>query len=68
MSDKVIIRTNISIGFGSHIDDHETEYTHEEWQELGTEEQTKVLNEYYKQELDNYLSGNAWVKTEKDED
>lgn len=68
MSDKVIIRTNISIGLGGHIDDHETEYTHEEWQKLSTEEQTKVLNEYYKQELDNYLSGGAWVKTEDDED
>lgn len=68
MSDKVIIRTNISIGLGGHIDDHATEYTHEEWQKLSVKEQNEIIDEYYKQELANYSSGSAWVKTEDDED
>lgn len=68
MSDKVIIRTNISIGIDSHIDDHETEYTHEEWQKLSEEEQNEIIDEYYKQELANYSSGGAWIKTENDKE
>ncbi len=68
MNDKAIIRTNISIGLNGHIDDHETEYTHEEWQKLSDEERCEIIDEHYRQELANYSSGGAWVKTENDED
>lgn len=70
MSEKVVIRAFVSTWkVGSEIyGDYETEYTPEEWVLLSEEKREEIIEEFYQEHRSSYSDGNAWVKTEDDED
>lgn len=70
MSEKVIIRACLNVGYVSVrvLDDYETEYTHEEWEEMSDQEREEALEEVCREHLEASAECNSWVKTAEDEE
>ena len=70
MNEKVIIRAFVSTwSVGSKVqDDHETEYTKQEWEALTESEREEIIEQYRLDQISNFIDSGAWVKDENDED